>query len=723
MLSLRSFASFRAPRAALVLALGLVAGALTVAAPARAADAGTPLAPRSASVRPGDGTASLRWSAPLANGVRITGYAVTPKVDGRPQEAQSFGPDLSTQVVTGLRNGATYTFSIVALSFFGPGPAATVGPVTIGIPGIAAFPTAQPGGGSARVSWWPAHANGVAVRGYVVTPVHDGHALEPVRFADTRTSQVIDGLDDGGSYAFRVAALSDAGTGPVSTTAPVTVGAPGIAAFPSAEPGEGRATVRWWRAAPNGAPVTGYVVTPVLDGVAQDPVAFDSAATTQVIDGLVDGGRYTFRVAAVNAIGRARGSGTPPIVVGAPGRPTDVGARAGEPGSARVTVRWRAPQEPAAPITGYRLLAYRDGVVQPAVALEGTATSRTVDVELGSTYVFRVAARNDVGDSAWSAATRPVTAKTAPPGSPTDVVARAGNGRATVEWSAPVDTGSFPIEGYLVTPSLVEDDEESAAVAAAAVDERERPDLEAVRVDATSTTLAVEGLRNDVAYRFTVTAVSAAGAGEPSPRTDAVTPSVPPAGTDGTIDIIGDSITVQATSNRADEFAAQGQPEGADLVTVAVAGSRFGDHRPGEHDRVWQQSRPSVLVVALGTNDANALADGWTPADEVAFRELIDTPSPQTCVVVVLPAVGEQAGAAQLEQFARARRAMRSIVGERDRSVVADWGAVIAEHPEYLYRDGVHLALDGKADDQLANPDAADAFAANLWAGVQACPA
>lgn len=292
------------------------------------------------------------------------------------------------------------------------------------------------------------------------------------------------------------------------------------------------------------------------------------------------------------------------------------------------------------------------------------------------------------------------------PGPPTDVVVRAGNGRATLEWTAPVDAegDAAPIQGYVVTPVV-------RGVA------RRR-----VRFASTSTTQAVEGLRNGRDHRFTVAAYSAAGLGEPSALTDPVTPSVPPRGANGTIDIIGDSLTVQATWNRTDEFAAQGQPEGADVVTVAVAGSRFGDHRPGEHDRVWQQDRPSVLVVALGTNDANALADGWTDADEVAFRELLDTPSPAACVVVVLPGVGEQAGPVQQVEFQRARAAMRSIADERRRTVIADWGAVLAEHPEYLYSDGVHLALADKAPDQLANPEAAQAFAANLWAGVHACP-
>jgi large repetitive protein len=53
----------------------------------------------------------------------------------------------------------------------------------------------------------------------------------------------------------------------------------------------------------NGSPVSGYTVTPFIGFVAQPQVAFNSAATTQTINGLTPGKTYRFKLAAKNANG------------------------------------------------------------------------------------------------------------------------------------------------------------------------------------------------------------------------------------------------------------------------------------------------------------------------------------------------------------------------------------------------------------------------------------
>jgi virginiamycin B lyase len=87
-----------------------------------------------------------------------------------------------------------------------------------------------------------------------------------------------------------------------------SVGTPGApTAVTASARGGGTATVKW--KAPtitNGAPIAGYVVTPIKAGVAQKPLTFKSTATTQTISGLIAGKSYTFKVAATNT----RGTGT-----------------------------------------------------------------------------------------------------------------------------------------------------------------------------------------------------------------------------------------------------------------------------------------------------------------------------------------------------------------------------------------------------------------------------
>jgi large repetitive protein len=98
---------------------------------------------------------------------------------------------------------------------------------------------------------------------------------------------------------------------------------PGKPTAVSAVPLSKAAKVVWKAPVDNGgSAITGYVVTPYLGTVAQPARSFVSAQTNQVITGLANGKKYSFTVAARNAIGKgapSARSGT--TIVGAPGRP------------------------------------------------------------------------------------------------------------------------------------------------------------------------------------------------------------------------------------------------------------------------------------------------------------------------------------------------------------------------------------------------------------------
>ncbi|MGD0379627.1 MAG: HD domain-containing phosphohydrolase [Acidimicrobiales bacterium] len=94
------------------------------------------------------------------------------------------------------------------------------------------------------------------------------------------------------------------------------------------------------------------------------------------------------------------------------------------------------------------------------------------------------------------------------PAAPTGVSAMAGNGEASVSWSAPYDGGAS-ITSYTVTPY-------SDSVA------------QAPRTFASSaTSQTITGLTNGTAYTFTVTATNKAGTSPASTPSAAVTPGVP----------------------------------------------------------------------------------------------------------------------------------------------------------------------------------------------------
>jgi hypothetical protein len=96
------------------------------------------------------------------------------------------------------------------------------------------------------------------------------------------------------------------------------------------------------------------------------------------------------------------------------------------------------------------------------------------------------------------------------PAAPTSVTATAGNGQATVSWTAPANGGST-ITSYTVTPFIGTTAQATTTVTGSP--------------PATSTT--VTGLTNGTAYTFTVTATNAIGTGPASAASNAVTPTAP----------------------------------------------------------------------------------------------------------------------------------------------------------------------------------------------------
>jgi subtilisin family serine protease len=108
----------------------------------------------------------------------------------------------------------------------------------------------------------------------------------------------------------------------VQQAAPPPV-APGAPTGVTATAGDASATVSWTPPASNGGSgITGYVVTPYVGGTAQ-PATAVGAVTSTTVTGLTNGTSYTFRVAAVNAVGT--GPQSDPSNAVTPSAPVDDG--------------------------------------------------------------------------------------------------------------------------------------------------------------------------------------------------------------------------------------------------------------------------------------------------------------------------------------------------------------------------------------------------------------
>ena len=205
---------------------------------------------------------------------------------------------------------------------------------------------------------------------------------------------------------------------------------------------------------------------------------------------------------ATNAAGPGEASSPSNVVVPIrpPDPPTNVKAIAGD---GQATVSWTPPvDDGGSPITQYVVMSTPGGL---GATIPVPVTGATITgLANGTAYTFTIAALNAAGDSEASESSDPVT-PVGPPEPPTNVEATAGDGQATVSWTAPIDDGGSTITGYTVTSN-------PGGLIIATAD----------------TTTVVTDLTNGESYVFTVAATNAAGPGEASSSSNVVVPIRPP---------------------------------------------------------------------------------------------------------------------------------------------------------------------------------------------------
>ncbi|WP_455749705.1 S-layer homology domain-containing protein [Paenibacillus chitinolyticus] len=176
-----------------------------------------------------------------------------------------------------------------------------------------------------------------------------------------------------------------------------------------------------------------------------------------------------------------------------------------------------------------------------------TVTSATYHVQNllnGTTYFFTVKAGNSGGLSGESnqAEAAPATV----PAAPTNVSAVAGNGEATVTFTAPTDNGGKPITGYEVTASSGK-----------------------VVVTGVASPIVITGLTNGTSYTFTVKAINGVGKSVPSADSNAIIPQTSTSGSRDPIDTpsVPSTPTIPEKTNTDADILVNGKVENAGTVT------------------------------------------------------------------------------------------------------------------------------------------------------------
>ncbi|MEV7988121.1 fibronectin type III domain-containing protein [Micromonospora sp. NPDC085948] len=166
-------------------------------------------------------------------------------------------------------------------------------------PAAPARPTASWRAGTATVNWKAPADRGSALTGYLVTAYRNGKKAKTVTFDASTTTQKIEGLTAKATYTFTVAAKNAEGVGPASkrSAGAKIMALPGAPTIIAVTADTATALLSWTPGPNGGSPITGYIVTPWVNGVRQPAQTF-GAATTNTVTGLFPTTAYRFTVAA-----------------------------------------------------------------------------------------------------------------------------------------------------------------------------------------------------------------------------------------------------------------------------------------------------------------------------------------------------------------------------------------------------------------------------------------
>jgi hypothetical protein len=437
----------------------------------------------------GPGSATVAWNAPSSGGA-VAKYIVTPYIGSTAQPATTVtgSPPATGTTINGLTGGTSYTFTVQASNSAGSGP--------VSGPSNAITPTTQDTIFGVSTPATVDSGDGRSVELGVKFSSEVAGSVTGIRFykATANTGTHIGSLwNSSGTLLASATFTSETASGwqQVNFSTPVAI-------------------------SPNTTYVAGYLAPKghYSDTASGFASAVSSPPLTALANSVSPNGLYTYSGTSTFPTSSYKASnywvdvGFEPEPVIAPGQPTNVSATAGT-GSATIT--WNAPSSGGA-VTKYIVTPYIGSTAQPATTLTGSppATQATINGLTGGTsYTFTVQASNSAGSGPVSAPSNAVTPTEATvPSAPTEVIATAGNGSATVTWAAPANGGS-PIASYTVTPYI-------GSTAQAATTVSGSPP---------TTQTTITGLTNGTSYTFTVAATNTVGTGSPSSPSNAVTPS------------------------------------------------------------------------------------------------------------------------------------------------------------------------------------------------------
>ena len=423
----------------------------------------------------GNGQATITVAMGTGSGATPAWYKVSALPGG---QSCTFVGSSGNCTVTGLTNGARYTFIATAASSSGllVTSAASDPTVPYTVPGAPTIGTATAGNASASVSFTaPASNGGSAITGYTVTS-NPGN----ITGSGSTSPITVTGLTNGTAYTFTVTATNTAGTSAASAASNSVTPSNGITnqTITFANPGAQNFgnTFTLTATASSGLTVTFTSITSAVCSVSGSTLSLVGVGTCSI--NANQAGNGATAPAATVAQSFTVSQATQTITFNNPGTQNS--------GS---TPTLTATATSGLPIT---FSSSTTGVCTVAGSTLSFATTGTCTVTASQVGNSNYMAASAVQQS-FSVATLP--------GAPTIGTATAGNASASVSFTAPASNGGSAITGYTVTSNPGN------------------------RTGSGSTSpITVTGLTNGTAYTFTVTATNAVGTGAASAASNAATP-------------------------------------------------------------------------------------------------------------------------------------------------------------------------------------------------------
>ena len=524
----------------------------------------------------GPNAIDLNWTAPATTGTSaIIGYRIEVSTDGGANwtdQVLNTGNANTTYKHTGLTAGTTRHYRVSAINNTGTGapsgPASATTTVVISAPQPPTNLSATAQGANINLSWTaPSDDGGAAIQNYKIEKSDDGGTTWTDLVANTGNTNVTytdNTVSAGGTRHYRVSARNSAGTSQPSNVANATraATAPGRPTGLTATAHSTTQINLSWTAPSDdgGAAITGYRIEESNNGSTWSELVANTSSTSHSVAGLSAGSTRYYRVYASNSAGESSASDVASATTwDVPSAPRSLRAR--PIGQTQIDLQWSAPADTGGvPIAGYQIEVSSDGSSWTVQVEDTLARSYShVNLTSGSTWYYRVSARNQVGMGPTSTPVRATTAA-GRPSAPVDLIATpAGRTRIDLDWDPPAYDGGSPVTGYRIEVS---------------VNGGGTWDIEVGNTESTSTRYAHTGLTPDTTLHYRVSAINVvdnvAGAGEPSDVVSATTaPDVPDAPTGLTATAAGQTQIDLAWNAPADD-------NGAEITGYRIEASRTG---------------------------------------------------------------------------------------------------------------------------------------------------